>query len=465
MEFLNQAFYKDHLKQVKKEECVSVGWQALDLQHQHLSRNQTATIEKELLTQVTDYVFVCKHIIEDPDGVEIYKSFNQKWDKNGENPYSIYGNMIRFKSSIKESGESLYITYSYNYLKIYGLSTNIQSIKYVRTTTIDNIEYTRRLLGYQDCAFVDKNNVRLYTKINNEFREVDPNYYFVDMVTNSIILKSQVNGKMQADAMRKTYYISGLITKKIEYEIDFINYEKGIVYTKEQVDFRDTIFADYLYEAKEFELHCSNGNILDLNPLRGHFSLYGQQTYSGKDLINLKCFVVLFPYKTETTYGITEHEGPTTRFTFNEKEADLWVKLHHAIKLGSICLVNNFDLSDVSILDARSLGGGLKEEYSNQDLPAAKFWNDIEDLTDQLYRPGGLLIVKLPKQLLLEYGGVFEKQYVETVVSNYQPLGCHYKIEFYDLFDSDLIDAADFENPQLTRQDIINRYLTYKARD
>jgi hypothetical protein len=111
------------------------------------------------------------------------------------------------------------------------------------------------------------------------------------------------------------------------------------------------------------------------------------------------------------------------------------------------------------------LGGGLKESLTTADVPEARFWNDIEDMESQLYRPGGLLIVRLPMQLLKEYGGVFEKAYVETVVANYQPLGCHYKIEWYDLFESDLIDLRDFEDPKTTKQDLINKYLTYRARD
>lgn len=465
-EFFNQSFYGKNscLKKVFKEECESAGEFALQLQHQYLDRGQSIQIQGEQLIQVNDNLFICQHPIDESKEIKITNLSDVEVNSSS---YQIQGNFIVFTEAQTDTTQQGYkISYFYNYLKVYGLSTEVKSIQYAHTTTVSNLEYTRKLLNFDGYVFYDANNISLFTKdADGEFRAIDTDKYYIDPVSNSIILKFKDGDEIQDELMRSTIFVSGLITRKIEYTPTFINYESGVIYTKEEVDFRDTIFADYIYEAKEFELYCLEDDVLDLNPLRGHYSAYNGQTFAGKDLINRKCFIVLFPYQTTINGKTRTSDEATTRFTFNEAEADLWVKMYKAIKLGSICLVNNFDLSDISILDARSLGGGLKEKYSATDVPAARFWHDVEDKHEQLYRPGGLLIVRLPMQLLKEYGGVLDRDYVEATVSNYQPTGCHYKIEFYDIFKEDLINPADFEDPKLTKQDLINKYLTYRARD
>lgn len=455
-EFYNQSFDQYHTKVAYKEECVSAGWNQLQLQHENISTEQKRSMDKERLIQITDYVFLASHKIDTSSKITIINN-NSEEITNG---FTVEDNIVRFNSPQITTGIAYYISYSYDFLRIYGLSTKTKQIKHARTMRYDNVEYMLRLLDYRNYVFVSKENIQLYTYSNGVYQAVDKSKYFIDEITQSIVISTG-----DANDMRKQYYVSGLIADKTEYDIDYIDYKAGAVFLKDRVDFRDTIFADYLYEATAYEFFRDGDNILDLNPLRGHSSIYDGQEYKGKDLINKKCYIVLFPYQSTSNSIVTNYDWATTRFTFDEKEADLWVSVYKAIKLGSIALINNFDLSDVAILDARSLGGGLKDSYSVKDLPIAKFWHDLENVSDHVYRPGGFLVVRLPKQLLKAYGGVFDREYVETVVSHYQPLGCHYKIEFYDIFDTDLIPRKDLEIPYVLKQDLIDKYFTYKARD
>ena len=105
-------------------------------------------------------------------------------------------------------------------------------------------------------------------------------------------------------------------------------------------------------------------------------------------------------------------------------------------KLAKIYVKPNSNRSDITVIDTRQRGGGLKESIS-QDLidkfePEANYYWDIGFLDGKAYPGNSVVIVRLPKTILKEHGGRFTESEVEAAVDKHIAFGSYYIIEYVD---------------------------------
>lgn len=116
------------------------------------------------------------------------------------------------------------------------------------------------------------------------------------------------------------------------------------------------------------------------------------------------------------------------RHTFDREELMLLQLAHpEMIVLGSVKITNDYSKYDISMLDTRVRGGGLKEEVSIEKINATNelsrnFW-DISDFDGPSYYGNGVLIIKLPNSVLIENGGLFTREEVEEIVNKHLAYG------------------------------------------
>jgi hypothetical protein len=79
---------------------------------------------------------------------------------------------------------------------------------------------------------------------------------------------------------------------------------------------------------------------------------------------------------------------------------------------------------DIIVLDTRTRGGGLKDEYNNQN-----YW-DIGMTNGDAYPSQGIVIAHFPQTILKQYGGQFTESEVETAVNRYLAFGVKAIIEY-----------------------------------
>lgn len=108
----------------------------------------------------------------------------------------------------------------------------------------------------------------------------------------------------------------------------------------------------------------------------------------------------------------------------------------NAILLGKIQVRPNSSRDSVKLIDTRTRGGGLKEtigrQIINELMPeGASYW-DIGYWDGEPYQENAVIIIKLPRYILKEFGGNLTKQEVEASVEKYLAYGVFYIIEYLE---------------------------------
>ena len=123
------------------------------------------------------------------------------------------------------------------------------------------------------------------------------------------------------------------------------------------------------------------------------------------------------------------------RHCFNESE---WHKIKaatpEALLVGKIHVRENTDIENAIVMDARRLGGGLKESLTQEEIEkrvgfTSAFW-DIGSFDGLAYYENGVTVIQLPESLLDTNGGTFNEKQIENIVSKYIAFGVYPLIEF-----------------------------------
>lgn len=124
----------------------------------------------------------------------------------------------------------------------------------------------------------------------------------------------------------------------------------------------------------------------------------------------------------------------TIRHTFDKQELDrILENTAGAMLLGTVS-VKETDF-DITVIDSRSRGGGLKESFSDEFIQQKNgalnlsYW-DISTWDGMAYQKNGVLIITLPKEVLQEYGGKFTQNDVEKYINQFIALGVFYIVEY-----------------------------------
>ena len=104
-------------------------------------------------------------------------------------------------------------------------------------------------------------------------------------------------------------------------------------------------------------------------------------------------------------------------------------------KIGEVHVVQTLSLSDISMLDTRVLGGGIREKEIEAALKLQNevswYW-DIGNWDGTAYPGMGAILVHLPRYILKEMGGDFEREQVEDIVKRHVASGSYVIIRYYD---------------------------------
>ena len=126
------------------------------------------------------------------------------------------------------------------------------------------------------------------------------------------------------------------------------------------------------------------------------------------------------------------------RHCFNEAE---WLSVKasypNALLIGRIFVRENTNLENIVLMDARQLGGGLKETISQETIEqkvgyTSAFW-DIGGFDGLSYYRNGVSIIRLPSNILRENGGQFSERDVEDILNKYLSFGILPIIEYVEL--------------------------------
>lgn len=105
------------------------------------------------------------------------------------------------------------------------------------------------------------------------------------------------------------------------------------------------------------------------------------------------------------------------------------------LKLGDVFVTQNLNISDIKSYDSRILGGGLKtdkEEASLQLQDEARWYWDIGNFDGTPYPGMGSILVELPRYILKELGGSFEREQIKEIVQRHMGSGGYPVIKYYD---------------------------------
>ncbi|AIY85202.1 hypothetical protein U729_3145 (plasmid) [Clostridium baratii str. Sullivan] len=118
--------------------------------------------------------------------------------------------------------------------------------------------------------------------------------------------------------------------------------------------------------------------------------------------------------------------------------------------IGSIFLAHHTSLESTEIVDARKIGGGIKEDIADNlrrelEIESDNYL-DIGYYDGEVYPENAVVIIRLNKSILVKNGGRFTENDVENIVKRWIAAGTIPLIEYIDVHDSSYIN----ENSELT---------------
>lgn len=111
-------------------------------------------------------------------------------------------------------------------------------------------------------------------------------------------------------------------------------------------------------------------------------------------------------------------------------------KSSYALKLADVYVIQSLDIRDISSHDARVLGGGIKDERVDAAIQLqdeVRWYWDLGNYDGTPYPGMGALLVELPRYILKEMGGTFERPQIEEIVRRHLADGSYPVIKYYDI--------------------------------
>lgn len=259
--------------------------------------------------------------------------------------------------------------------------------------------------------------------------------YVIDHEKGMVTFKVEPAGPVYADY---SYYQSTEL-QTTDYDI-----QNGIFYLKDKVTFKDDLYAKYEYYEDFLDYKgYYNEDLgvffhLDLNPSVGHYSTLPTVTYVNNEekveyslrpsshLLNKMIHIYLVP---------ASEGGYSVRHCFSREE---WRKLQQSnpmyLLLARVQVREHTTVNDVTVMDARTRGGGITESLSNKAIDERvkgkqRYW-DISSWNGKAFYRNGVLIINLPKKILSEYGGTLTEDYVRESIDKHVAFGTYYIIEW-----------------------------------
>ncbi|AOQ24740.1 hypothetical protein MTAT_04610 [Moorella thermoacetica] len=242
----------------------------------------------------------------------------------------------------------------------------------------------------------------------------------------------------------------------VELTVVDIDRAKGLIYIDQPVRPDDKVIATYTYEQTYYTYRGfwqqDNFFHLDLNPSPGHTfsalqdknlvipgdfpSLYqGTKTeVPAKELLNRSIYIYLRPVAAFSN-GVLIPGSVRTNAVFHTTEADYFtagkpVYDPTAFLLARVYVRPNSSVDDILIFDTRSRGGGVDPEYLKKQPELGRDYWDIGAFDGTVVPSQGVVLIRLSKTILQEYGGHLTRAQVEESVQKHLAYGVLPLIEY-----------------------------------
>jgi hypothetical protein len=325
-----------------------------------------------------------------------------------------------------------------------------QNLQVFRRRYENNTVVEEQLVSYDNKTYISPHQnwlanptVRIY-KQGIEGKEIVPvTSYSVDYDSGAIAFHEETSGPVFGSY---TYSLNENIRVR-DYDI-----QNGFIHLEKPISFKDEVYVNYLFEEQYLEYRGYYDEAerrfikLDLNPSEGHLCTVRTVQYDSRDgkiivfddvptarLMNKEVYLYMLPYK-QGSQVINQH---TVRHCFNRREWELLAQTNpHAILLGVVHVREHAKVKDVTVMDARTRGGGLREDITKQQIdtksPVSTNYWDIGTFDGIAYYANGVLLIELPKSILAKNGGQFSQKEVNDIIRKYVAYGIHYNIEYVE---------------------------------
>lgn len=400
----------------------------------------------------------------DTEGM-VFKGNNNGWIESVQNPVKVYvdenmdGNYVEWDGFLYDidyangyvvfgapvNGE-VRADYSYNNLTAFKRRYNNTQVK--NEILADN---SGQLNSSDKRTFVSKHKnwlefpspvVKMVPYGKNEASIVSVNAYTIDYEAGQVIFNEDIHDRVVVD-----YHYS----TDTAIEIKDFDAQNGLIYLAGGIDFRDEVYVNYYYEEEYLEYRGYYDEMagrfihLDLNPSEGHYSTipvaredattnharpYYEEVPTSK-LMNKEVYVYIVAMK--NSFDMTNQH--TVRHCYSLTE---WRKIQKinptALLLGVVHPREVSTVDDITVMDSRSRGGGLREDIDLTQIEktqplSTNHW-DMGTWDGKSYYKNGVLIIELPKRILETEGGQFTEKEVTDIVRKYIAYGVYYIIEF-----------------------------------
>lgn len=222
--------------------------------------------------------------------------------------------------------------------------------------------------------------------------------------------------------------------------------ESGIVELNMKIEVNDEVeviyyFENYYYEYRGFYDGANKVYWhLDLNPAYGHFITYYDEKEGRKKKVPTSFFVgkVIYLYLRPQFYTdkngnmiVGSAQKQTLFHSFEE------ITQEDVVLLAKIIIHPAHKQENTTWIDLRKAGGGLKKEITIEQMkeiePESLYYWDIGYWDGEPYSENGVCVVRVPKWILKEHGGVLSKQEVEQKVKKHMAYGVVPIIEYVEL--------------------------------
>lgn len=142
-----------------------------------------------------------------------------------------------------------------------------------------------------------------------------------------------------------------------------------------------------------------------------------------------------FPIQAKTQYRILKKLENYTSGSHSYLGWEGKATIRSYFKISEIYVVQSLSIPEISFLDTRILGGGISENNIESALQlqneSAWYW-DLGKWDGTAYPGMGAIVVNLPRYILKELGGEFDRDQVDEIVKRHAASGSYMIVKYYD---------------------------------
>ena len=260
----------------------------------------------------------------------------------------------------------------------------------------------------------------------------------IDWSQTEILSYDVQTGLIHLDVMLKDYY-----TIDVTYYYQEQAYEFSLLNLNPITNSDALEYFYVLYLVPNCSVISSSSQTVSLHYLKvnrgGKIEYCSQDGSNGEPPISVVGKSYGRPGSTDSTTFINNYtiEGVTT---------DAGYTTNKYLVLADISLVQTQSIEDLSIIDTRQRGGGIKESNdfdAKKANPEVMWYTDIGFGGGIPYPGKAVIITKLPCTLLKDYGGDFTDSEIREIVNKHLPFGHYPLIRYYGVVPDISLESVD----------------------